>query len=38
MMPEIQVMLAKVSKSRGLDYVDFLKGLQNNKQRHVEVY
>jgi ferredoxin--NADP+ reductase len=38
MMPGIQTMLEKVAAAKGLDYDEWLKGLKNNKQWHVEVY
>ena len=38
MMPGIQDMLAEVCKSKGIDYEEWIKGLKNNKQWHVEVY
>jgi ferredoxin--NADP+ reductase len=38
MMPGIQDMLAEVCKAKGLDYDEFIKGLKEKKQWHVEVY
>jgi len=38
MMPGIQDMLADVCKAKGLDYEEFIKGLKEKKQWHVEVY
>ncbi|KAL3776359.1 hypothetical protein HJC23_010627 [Cyclotella cryptica] len=38
MMPGIQDMLADVCKAKGLDYDEFIKGLKEKKQWHVEVY
>jgi ferredoxin--NADP+ reductase len=38
MMPGIQDMLADVCKTKGLDYEEFIKGLKEKKQWHVEVY
>ena len=38
MMPGIQDMLEAVAKKKGLNYEEWLKGLKNNKQWHVEVY
>ncbi|KAL3772532.1 hypothetical protein ACHAW5_004514 [Stephanodiscus triporus] len=38
MMPGIQDMLAGVCKSKGIDYEEWIKGLKEKKQWHVEVY
>mmetsp|Transcript_42997 Transcript_42997/g.43614 ORF Transcript_42997/g.43614 Transcript_42997/m.43614 type:complete len:448 (-) Transcript_42997:146-1489(-) len=38
MMPGIQDMLKGVCESKGVDYDEFIKGLQSKKQWHVEVY
>jgi ferredoxin--NADP+ reductase len=38
MMPGIQDMLKEVAKEKGLDYDEWLKGLKEKKQWHVEVY
>jgi hypothetical protein len=38
MMPGIQDMLKQVAKRKGLDYEEWLKGLKEKKQWHVEVY
>jgi ferredoxin--NADP+ reductase len=38
MMPGIQDMLAGVCKSKGLEYDEWIKGLKEKKQWHVEVY
>merc|ERR1712078_513379 len=38
MMPGIQGMLEEVCNSKGLNYEEWLKGLQKNGQWHVEVY
>ena len=38
MMPGIQDMLAGVCKSKGIEYDEWIKGLKQKKQWHVEVY
>jgi len=38
MMPGIEDMLKRVAESKGLDYVEWQKGLKKKKQWHVEVY
>eukprot|EP01026_Neomeris_dumetosa_P014451 TRINITY_DN15251_c0_g2_i11.p1 TRINITY_DN15251_c0_g2~~TRINITY_DN15251_c0_g2_i11.p1 ORF type:complete len:382 (-),score=47.89 TRINITY_DN15251_c0_g2_i11:166-1218(-) len=38
MMPGIQDMLKRVAEEQGLNYDDWLKGLKENNQWHVEVY
>jgi ferredoxin--NADP+ reductase len=38
MMPGIQDMLKEVAEQKGLDYENWLKGLKEKKQWHVEVY
>ena len=38
MMPAIQDMLADVCKSKGIDYEEFITGLKERGQWHVEVY
>ena len=38
MMPGIQDMLKNVAEAKGLDYENWLKGLKEKKQWHVEVY
>jgi ferredoxin--NADP+ reductase len=38
MMPGIQDMLKKVTADKGIDYEEWLKGLKEKKQWHVEVY
>ena len=38
MMPGIQDMLKGVAEKKGIDYDEWLKGLQQSKQWHVEVY
>jgi len=38
MMPGIEGMLKGVAESKGLDYVEWQKGLKSKKQWHVEVY
>ena len=38
MMPGIQDMLEGVCKAKGINYDEWLKGLRENNQWHVEVY